>query len=338
MIVSNMWIFGRHRHLKLELLGEYLDGRLDTAAQTRVSRQLDSCESCRDELDGLRSTVSLLQTLPELSVPHSFTLAAPPISKPVMAHQPLPLRAPGWAYAGAASVAGLALAIMVSADTLGLFNPTSQTVITTISGERSPESLPSAAPEAASSIAMATPQPEMASAEPLVTDQTEVTSAPEADSMPALTATDNSQESAEITPALAPPAADAQPETMSLAAEALPGEDGSATGSAGPAGAAGPSDATQLEDANVANTDLLMTTKNQSAESPDQSLSTLKGKGQSIEEPPENEAGSTAVLTPAQYQGTPIIWRVLEGITTALLLGLLTLLIIKRLMSRRSSN
>ena len=107
-----MWIFGQHRHLKPETLSEFLDGRLSTADRERVDRAIQSCGSCTEELASLRSTVSLLQSLPELAATRSFVMAAPPPM--VIPFRPAaPLRLPNWAYAGAASLAALAFLLTI---------------------------------------------------------------------------------------------------------------------------------------------------------------------------------------------------------------------------------
>lgn len=334
MVISDMWIFGRHRHLKLELLSEYLDGRLDTAAQARVTRQLDSCDLCRNEVDSLQSTVSLLQALPELTATRSFTLAAAPISRPVIVRQPLPLRAPSWAYAGAASLAGLALAIMVSADTLGLLAPIAQTGISNQTAERSVQSLPpAAAPEAGLSAAMPTSEPLVTSSEALAADQPEPTAVPAADSIQAPRVAEELPDSVKISPGLAPPAADAQPETMALAVEAIPGVDGSATGAAGaagPAGATDATDATELQDNPIEGTGFSEKPANQSEDAIANSQSAVDD--QSVD---EVDPALAVDLSLSRYEGTPIVWRVLEGITTVVILALLSILVVKRLMSRR---
>ena len=104
------------------MLSEYLDGRLRGAAQERVARELGSCAACRENLESLRATVSLLQSLPVTPLRRSFTMAAPP-PEPVAARPPTPLRMPSWVYAGAASLAGLALAVLISTDATGILAP-----------------------------------------------------------------------------------------------------------------------------------------------------------------------------------------------------------------------
>ena len=118
-----MWIFGKHQHLKPETLSEYLDGRLTGREQGKAERAAAECALCQGELEGLRATVSLLRTLPELAPSRSFTLSAPPVTQPFTAiDRPslFPSRVPAWAYAGAAALAGLAILLYALTDTGGL--------------------------------------------------------------------------------------------------------------------------------------------------------------------------------------------------------------------------
>ena len=118
-----MWtLTRRHRHLKPDTLAEYMDGRLGATARTRVDQQLASCGDCREELEELRATVSLLRQLPTEPVPHSFSMPAPPV-EPISPRASAPLRVPQWVYAGAASAAVVVLAVLVSADATGLLEP-----------------------------------------------------------------------------------------------------------------------------------------------------------------------------------------------------------------------
>ncbi|MCI0894105.1 MAG: hypothetical protein J4N84_04310 [Chloroflexi bacterium] len=107
-----------HKHVKPETLAEYLDGRLAGTAMARVDQRLTSCATCRDELDSLRTTVSLLKQLPQVVPTRSFTMAAPPPQPALSLPSPL-FRMPQWVYAGAASVAAVVLAVLISADTTG---------------------------------------------------------------------------------------------------------------------------------------------------------------------------------------------------------------------------
>ena len=127
-----MGIFNRHRHLRPEILSEYLDGRLDQRHQELVARRLAGCPACREELNTLQATVSALQNLPDLPLPRSFTLPIAPspdypanLTRAPAPPAPLIMKLPGWAYGGAASLAGLALALMLSAEASGLASPAS---------------------------------------------------------------------------------------------------------------------------------------------------------------------------------------------------------------------
>ena len=118
-----MWIFCKHQHLKPETLSEYLDGRLPDRNQGKAERAVAECALCQGELEGLRATVSLLRTLPELAPSRSFTLSAQPVTAPLTAiDRPslFPSRVPAWAYAGAATLAGLAILLYALTDTGGL--------------------------------------------------------------------------------------------------------------------------------------------------------------------------------------------------------------------------
>ena len=118
-----MWIFGKHQHLKPETLSEYLDGRLPGRDQVKVERAVTECALCQGELEELRATVSLLRTLPEFAPSRSFTLSAPPVTQPFTAiDRPslFPRLVPAWAYAGAATLAGLAIILYALTDAGGL--------------------------------------------------------------------------------------------------------------------------------------------------------------------------------------------------------------------------
>lgn len=57
-----------------ELLSAYLDGELSTDERTAFERRLSSDVDLRRELDTLRGTVNLINTLPKLTAPRNFTL------------------------------------------------------------------------------------------------------------------------------------------------------------------------------------------------------------------------------------------------------------------------
>lgn len=61
-----------------ELLSEYLDGRLAGDPRTAVARHLEGCSDCSQEMQALRATRQLLQSLPPVRLPRSFTLEVAP--------------------------------------------------------------------------------------------------------------------------------------------------------------------------------------------------------------------------------------------------------------------
>ena len=74
-----MLIFRKgHSHIKQDDLSAYLDGQISEADAARIDQRLAQCADCRQELDALRSTVSLLQQMPELTLPRSFIMPGPP--------------------------------------------------------------------------------------------------------------------------------------------------------------------------------------------------------------------------------------------------------------------
>ena len=164
-----MGIFNRHRHLRPEILSEYLDGRLDQRHQELVARQMADCPACREELNTLQTTVSALRSLPDLPLPRSFTLPTAPSpdypDKLIRKPAPLVMKMPAWAYGSAASLAGLALALMLSAEAAGLASPAAFQTTGQTTGQAT------AAPEAAAVAKEA--QVEAQVAAPEMTDQAE---------------------------------------------------------------------------------------------------------------------------------------------------------------------
>ncbi len=114
-----MWIFrSSHKHIGQDTHSEYLDGRLLGRPLESVEQQLADCDSCRQDLAELRALVAMMQQLPMAEPRRSFVMSAPPL-EPVRSRPALALRAPNWVYAGAASVAALALAVTISVDATG---------------------------------------------------------------------------------------------------------------------------------------------------------------------------------------------------------------------------
>jgi len=58
-----------------EWLSPYLDDELDAGERQRVTSHLESCQACREELDSLRKTVSLVRRMPVIEPRHSFAIS-----------------------------------------------------------------------------------------------------------------------------------------------------------------------------------------------------------------------------------------------------------------------
>ena len=113
---------GRGRHCRLrELLSSYIDGQVDDSEAGRIELHLGQCEECRVELESLRATVGLLQSLPELEVPRSFKLS----EAAVRVATPGPARvefAPSivWTTRLATSAAAVLVAVLLVGDLTGI--------------------------------------------------------------------------------------------------------------------------------------------------------------------------------------------------------------------------
>lgn len=292
-----MWIFTRHRHLSPEALSEYVDGLLAGRQRERASRRINSCATCREELASLRATIALLRELPDVAVPRSFTLASPP---PVTAAQSLPwsFRAPSWALAGAASLAGLALAVMVSADAAGLFTATGSSTSMPQRSIAAP-ALPAADAPLPSAEAMAQQQLESASApESQAAQALRAAEAPKSDSDPLAAA---AAVEPEVTPA---------PDLDALAFEATttaPAEGSQDAEGLSPQSAAGPAGANETQAVEGEGYSALGTEDAQPAAGPE-------------EVGPEAVQGPVLEPVLTDEAGTPLVWRALEIAAAAALL------------------
>ena len=154
-----MWLFKRRpKHISLETLSEFLDGRLNDADARKVEGHLRTCGSCSEELDFLRDAVGLLRQTPVLPTAKDFTFAQAPESSPEprtpVASGGFPgFRVPVWAYGAAASVAVVAFAITLSIDlTRGPENGDGTVLVSEEGGEffattlADPEDLPTGIP------------------------------------------------------------------------------------------------------------------------------------------------------------------------------------------------
>ena len=139
-----MLIFRKgHSHIKQDDLSAYLDGQISEADAARIDQRLAQCADCRQELDALRSTVSLLQEMPELTLPRSFIMPGPPPA-PLAIRPQAPPHMPQWVYSGSAAVAALVLAVLISADATGLLAPDipARTLESTSAAATAPQAAP----------------------------------------------------------------------------------------------------------------------------------------------------------------------------------------------------
>ena len=103
-------------------LSDYVSGRLSAAERARLERAVQECALCRDELESLQQTRALLQALPGEPLPRSFVFSEAPAPAESEVHrtaQAPAFRMPGWAYAGAAAVAGVAALVFVLSGAAG---------------------------------------------------------------------------------------------------------------------------------------------------------------------------------------------------------------------------
>ena len=101
-------------HVDVDTLSAYLDHQIAPAERARVEGHLADCIACRDELDGLRRTVTLLQALPRVPVPRAFTLSEAQVG--IRRPEPRPAWV-GWAR-GLAAVTAIALVAVVAVSLL----------------------------------------------------------------------------------------------------------------------------------------------------------------------------------------------------------------------------
>jgi hypothetical protein len=93
---------------ELEVLSAYLDDELDASTRRELEEHLPTCDSCRQRLEGLRSTVTAIQGLPKAVPPRAFTI---PAQRPRRRPSFIPL---AWASGAAAAM----LVIVVLAGSL----------------------------------------------------------------------------------------------------------------------------------------------------------------------------------------------------------------------------
>ncbi len=154
-----MWIFGKHRHISSNSLSEYVSGRAAGAEKARIDRALAECALCREEMESLQSTRSMLRSMPDLALPRSFVMAAAPTPTTAVSSPPAPsfIRGiPAWAYAGAASLAVAAVALIVIFQSIspGLpgeseLSPVAERAVAVAPAMAETEAMPDSAPQPA---------------------------------------------------------------------------------------------------------------------------------------------------------------------------------------------
>ena len=150
-------LFSRWRHPGTDALSEYLDSMLSPRRQAQVARHLESCDGCQAELASLQLTVGLLQRVPQVEPPRSFMFTAPPLVE----RPRRPQGALNWALGGAGASLALLLAVVLSADMVGVLRGDDRE---TAQQEASPGSDASTAATQAIADTMADPPPQAAMA------------------------------------------------------------------------------------------------------------------------------------------------------------------------------
>ena len=75
-----LW-FNRHRRFQ-ERLSAYMDGELAQRDARSVQTHLESCESCRRQMAGLRVASAAMREMPDVDVPRSFALKPADVARP----------------------------------------------------------------------------------------------------------------------------------------------------------------------------------------------------------------------------------------------------------------
>lgn len=115
-MLSLLRVLGKSEHKRIqEQLSAYLDGELSARDRAAVERHLRTCGECAHDLDTLRWTVSLVQEVPAVTLPRSFTV------RPAAVEAVRAPRRARLAYAylrGATALATVLLALVLSGDVL----------------------------------------------------------------------------------------------------------------------------------------------------------------------------------------------------------------------------
>ena len=96
-------------------LSAYLDNRLGGAERARIESHLRTCSVCQSDLESLRYTARLLQAMPSVKAPRSFTLT------PEQAARARPRWQAGWIFRALRGMTGLAALLLLLVVGLDLF-------------------------------------------------------------------------------------------------------------------------------------------------------------------------------------------------------------------------
>ncbi len=106
-----------HANHVVDNLSAYLDGALNATARAAVESHLRDCAQCQHDLASLRYTVRLMQALPPVRAPRSFTLSNEQAARARGGARP------GWlvnALRGVTAAATVLFLLVVSADLFAL--------------------------------------------------------------------------------------------------------------------------------------------------------------------------------------------------------------------------
>ena len=105
-----MNLFDKHRKFRNKL-SAYIDGELSGDAVRSLDVHLESCDSCRLELDEMRATVDALKSIPQVEAPRSFRLTPAMVAerRPAASWSPSPSLMNGMRTA----TAGLTMALVI---------------------------------------------------------------------------------------------------------------------------------------------------------------------------------------------------------------------------------
>ncbi|MBI4302034.1 MAG: zf-HC2 domain-containing protein [Chloroflexi bacterium] len=115
------WRKNQHQRV-LQLLSEYIDGRLSREKVLMVEEHTQKCASCRQYLESLRTTVALLHRVADVEPPRSFALSETEASAPSSSLARLQPKALRWATAFTAFL----LVLVFAGDSLHLFETKSK--------------------------------------------------------------------------------------------------------------------------------------------------------------------------------------------------------------------